>query len=53
MMAWLASFPELNPSPVVEVDLAGQVHYLNPAAQQLLPGLQAAGPQHPWLADWE
>jgi len=52
-MAWLASFPELNPSPVVEVDLAGQVHYLNAAAQQLLPGLQAAGLQHPWLADWE
>ena len=53
MMATLASFPELNPSPVVEVDLAGQAHYLNAAAQQLLPELQAAGPRHPWLADWE
>jgi PAS domain S-box-containing protein len=52
-MATLASFPELNPSPIVEVDLSGQVHYLNAAAQQLLPGLQTAGPQHPWLADWE
>jgi len=51
-MARLASFPELNPNPIVEVDLAGQVHYLNAAAQQLLPGLQAAGPLHPWLADW-
>jgi len=50
---WLASFPELNPDPVVEVDLAGQVHYLNPAAKRLMPDLEAAGDQHPWLASLE
>jgi len=49
-LARLASFPELNPNPVVEVDLAGEVSYLNPAAKRLLPCLQMAGHHHPWLA---
>jgi PAS domain S-box-containing protein len=52
-MAGLASFPTLNPSPVVEVDLAGQVHFLNPAATRLFPDLQQWGATHPWLADWD
>ena len=49
----LASFPRLNPNPVVEVDLEGRVHFLNPAAQQLFPDLRGMGRDHPWLADWE
>ena len=49
----LASFPELNPNPVVEVDLAGEVSYLNPAAKRLFPDLQMTGLQHPWLAGLE
>jgi len=50
-LAWLASFPELNPSPVVEVDLAGDsIYYLNPAARELFPDLATSGLQHPWLA---
>jgi PAS domain S-box-containing protein len=49
----LASFPELNPNPVTEVDLAGNVHYLNPAVKQLFPDLQTAGLQHLWLAGLE
>ena len=51
-LALLASFPKLNPNPVVEVDLAGQVHFLNPAAQQLFPDLQESGCSNPWLTDW-
>ncbi len=51
--AWLASFPQLNPESIIEVDLDGHVNYLNPAAQQLFPDLQECGPNHPWLADWE
>ncbi len=51
--AWLASFPQLNPQPIIEVDLEGRVHYLNSAAQQLFPDLQERGGDHPWLADWE
>ena len=52
-LAHLASFPQLNPNPVVEVDPDGQVHFLNPAAQQLFPDLQQGGRNHPWLADWD
>ncbi len=46
---WLASFPELNPNPVIEMDLSGHVGYHNPAAERLFPDLLTE-PQHPWLA---
>ena len=49
----LASFPILNPRPVVEVDVAGRVHFCNPTAEQMLPDLRERGPEHPWLADWQ
>ena len=51
-LAYLASFPERNPTPVVEVDLEGNVRYANPAASRLFPDLGAQGTLHPWLADW-
>ena len=50
-LAHLASFPELNPNPVAEVDLAGHLYYCNPAARQLFPDLQTRGLRHPWLKD--
>jgi PAS domain S-box-containing protein len=53
MLTQLASFPELNPNPVVEVDLTGQIHYLNPAAEQLFPDLNKVGIEDPWLRDLE
>ncbi len=46
----LASFPELNPHPVLELDGAGQLTYLNPAAVRLFPDLPARGRAHPLLA---
>ena len=49
----LASFPMLNPNPVIEVDLQGRVHFLNPAAGQWFPDLQQRGTEHPFLTDWE
>lgn len=49
----LASFPLLNPQPIIEADLEGNVHFLNPSAQRLLPDLEQRGSEHPWLADWE
>ena len=52
-LARLASFPQLNPNPVVEVDPAGQVEYSNAAAERLFPGLKKAGRNHPWLSDLE
>ncbi len=47
----LASFPKLNPNPIVEADLAGQVSYANPAAEKLFPDLRAKGRDHAWLSD--
>jgi PAS domain S-box-containing protein len=49
----LASFPELNPSPIVEIDLMGQVQYLNLSAQKLFPDLRSKGSKHPWIAEFE
>lgn len=45
----LASFPELNPNPIVEVDLAGNIRYINSEAAQALPELEIAGVWHPFL----
>ncbi len=49
----LASFPVLNPRPVVEVDVAGQVLFCNPAAEQMFPDLYQRGLGHPWLNEWK
>ena len=46
----LASFPELLPSPIIEIDLAGKITYLNPAANIIFPELQEAELNHPILA---
>jgi two-component system sensor histidine kinase/response regulator len=46
-----ASFPDQNPNPFVEVDLQGQVTYLNPEARRLFPDLEESGLDHPVLAD--
>ena len=49
----LASFPEMNPNPVVEVNADGSIEYLNPAAKKLFPDLQDMGHRHEWLVDLE
>ena len=51
-VARVASFPTVNPQPIVEADLDGRVTYANPAAQRLFGDLQQRGAEHPWLADW-
>jgi signal transduction histidine kinase/HAMP domain-containing protein len=51
-LAYLASFPERNTSPIMEVDLDGVVRYMNPAALNLFPDLSEKGLTHPWLVDW-
>jgi PAS domain S-box-containing protein len=50
---WLASFPKLNPNPVVEVDLTGRVSFLNPATERLFPDMTSRGCAHAWLAGLE
>ena len=52
-LAYLASFPEVNPRPITEVDISGSIHYTNPAAMKLFPDLKERGVSHEWLADWD
>jgi len=51
-VAYRASFPELNPNPVVELDLEGRLVYLNPAAKSIFPGIDILGVKHPLLGNW-
>ncbi len=51
-LARLASFPELIPNPVIELDLTGKITYLNPAALQTFPRLKAQGIAHPILSEF-
>ncbi len=46
----LASFPELLSNPILEIDLAGAITYLNPAAIAYFPDIREAKQQHPILA---
>jgi PAS domain S-box-containing protein len=50
-LAHLASFPEMNPNPIVEVNVDGSIRYLNPAAQKLFSGLNKTELQQIWIGD--
>jgi len=52
-IAHLASFPEVNPNPVLEVDVTGDIKYLNPAAERRFRNLLTKGKEHAFLANWE
>ena len=48
----LASFPELIPNPIVEINTQGKITYLNPAAVRQFPQLASEGIRHPILSDF-
>lgn len=52
-LARLASFPELNPGPIIEVAFNGSIQYLNPSAQRLFPECWDEGLNHPLLQGLE
>jgi PAS domain S-box-containing protein len=45
----LATFPERNPNPVIELDAQGCLLYCNPATSLLFPDLENQGSAHPFL----
>jgi PAS domain S-box-containing protein len=50
-LAHVASFPELNPNPIFEVDEDGNIIYANPSTGRLFPDLRQKGMSHPLLKE--
>ena len=50
-LARLASYPEMNPRPIIELDLDGRVYYVNPAGENLFGAMAASALSSPLLAD--
>jgi PAS domain S-box-containing protein len=49
----LASFPALDPNPVVEVDFDGNITYTNPATKKVFPNLGEGGLNQLFFSEWE
>lgn len=49
-ISWLASFPQLNVNPIVEITSKGDIKYINPAAEEKFPNLKKQGLKHPLIA---
>lgn len=47
----LASFPEMNPGPVIEVGEDGYIYYQNPAGDRFFPNSRELRLEHPLLQD--
>lgn len=51
-LAYRATFAELDPSPIVELDATGHIIYMNPSAKILFPDLSRLSLKHPYLLGW-
>ncbi len=49
----LASFPMLNPNPIIEADFEGNLLYSNKATENMFPDLKQKRQNHPVFADWK
>ena len=49
-MIWLASFPEVNPLIVIELDPNDKVKYFNPSAHKQFPDLELDNTSHPFFS---
>ena len=49
----LASFPKLNPEPIIELNQDGSINYANPVAKNIFPDLESVGACHPFLLNWQ
>jgi diguanylate cyclase (GGDEF)-like protein/PAS domain S-box-containing protein len=47
---WLASFPTLNPTPVLEIDQKKGLIFINTSAKKLFPDLENKQMDHPFVA---
>ncbi len=52
-MTRLATFPVLNPLPIIEADQDGRLCFVNPAARRLFPDIEERNLEHPWLVGWQ
>jgi len=52
-LAKLASFPEKNPNPIMEIGYSGNIVYLNPKSRKLFPDLASYRLKHPLLSGLE
>jgi len=52
-IAHLASFPEINPNPILELEPDENISYVNPAMRALFPDLPEKGLGHALLSEWK
>ncbi|MGA9048034.1 MAG: PAS domain S-box protein [Dehalococcoidia bacterium] len=52
-LAHLASFPDRNPMPVIEMDRDGNILYMNSASRRAFPDMADLGSRHPILEGLE
>jgi PAS domain S-box-containing protein len=48
-LAYLASFPAINPMQVIEIDITGKMKYYNDSTTKLFPDIVEKSIQHPYL----